>query len=217
MPAHTAPGRLNATDRRHQLLEAALDFFSRKGFEGTTTKEIAAAAGVTEAIVFRHFLSKQALYQAVLDHCHGSSKTQKFLAAIRACMLRKDDLALFRYIFSAVLRSFREDPRMERLLLFAALEGHEQGLAHVREVSNPIYELLREYILGRQSEGKLRNIAPSLILIAISGMAKQYAMLTQMFGYPADMPDENVADAMTAILMAGIQTQPPRARTRARK
>jgi TetR/AcrR family transcriptional regulator len=212
MPPQTGQGRLTAPDRRHQLLETALDFFSRKGFEGATTKEIAAAAGVTEAIVFRHFLSKQALYQSVLDHCHGSSKAQEFLSTVRAFMQRKDDAGFFRYIFSAILRSFREDPRMERLLLFAALEGDEQGLAHAREVSNPIYELLREYILSRQREGKLRNMTPSIILIAISGMAKQYAMLTQMFGYPADMPDEQVADAMTAILMAGIHTRPSRAR-----
>ena len=54
--------RLQASDRRLQLVETALDFFSRKGFSGTTTKEIAAAAGVTEAIIFRHFPTKQDLY-----------------------------------------------------------------------------------------------------------------------------------------------------------
>ena len=41
--------RLPASDRRLQLVETALDFFSRKGFSGTTTKEIPAAAGVTGA------------------------------------------------------------------------------------------------------------------------------------------------------------------------
>jgi TetR/AcrR family transcriptional regulator len=204
--------RLTSPDRRLQLLDAALDAFSREGFEGATTKEIAAAAGVTEAIIFRHFASKQALYQAVLDNCHGSAKAQEFIHSIRACMQRKDDRGFFHYIVSAIVRSFREDARMERVLLFAALHGHEQGLAHVRAVSNPIYELLREYVRSRQREGHLRDIPPSVILIAVSGMAKQYAMLTQMFGYPADMPDEQVADAMTGILMNGIQTQPSRTR-----
>src|SRR5271165_5935672 len=102
MPVNTGPARLNAPDRRHQLLEAALDFFSRKGFEGATTKEIAAAAGVTEAIVFRHFQSRQALYQAVLEHCHGSSKAQEFLASLRTCIERKDDTGFFRHIFTAI-------------------------------------------------------------------------------------------------------------------
>jgi TetR/AcrR family transcriptional regulator len=49
------PTRMSASDRRNQLIDVAIDLFSRKGFGGTTTKEIAAAAGVTEAIIFRHF------------------------------------------------------------------------------------------------------------------------------------------------------------------
>ena len=68
----TSTIRLPASDRRRQLVETALDFFSRKGFGGTTTKEIAAAAGVTEAIIFRHFPTKSDLYNAVLDHHHNS-------------------------------------------------------------------------------------------------------------------------------------------------
>src|SRR3982751_707968 len=69
--SRTTPQRLPASDRRRQLVETALDIFSRKGFGGTTTKEIAAAAGVTEAIIFRHFPSKADLYNAFLDSPHG--------------------------------------------------------------------------------------------------------------------------------------------------
>ena len=68
----SATPRLPAEDRRRQLLETALGLFSKKGFDGTTTKEIAAAAGVTEAIIFRHFPTKQELYSAVLDYKHES-------------------------------------------------------------------------------------------------------------------------------------------------
>lgn len=208
MPQSTGPARLPATERRLQLLETALDSFSRKGYDGTTTKEIAAAAGVTEAIVFRHFPSKEALYQAVLDHPRESAKVEECLVEVRACIQRKDDAGFFRALVAVIIRSFREDPRMERLLLFAALEGREQGLSHARETSYPIYELLRNYILGRQREGTLRGFEPAIILTAVSGVAKHYAMLTQMFGYPSDMPDERVVDDLTTILMSGIQTQP---------
>ena len=62
MPSTTH--RLTAPDRRRQLIEAAMDLFSRKGFAGTTTKEIALAAGVSEAIIFRHFATKRDLYTA---------------------------------------------------------------------------------------------------------------------------------------------------------
>jgi TetR/AcrR family transcriptional regulator len=205
-------GRLIAADRRRQLLQTALDFFSRKGFEGATTKEIAAAAGVTEAIIFRHFPSKLALYHAVLDDYHESAKVQECLGHVRACMEREDDRGFFRSLVAVILQSFREDPRMERLLMFAALEGHQQGLAHAREASYPIFEQLRDYILKRQQAGKLQDLEPSVILTAISGMAKHFAMVTQMFGYEVDMSDEQVADAFSGILMTGIQKKPSRAR-----
>ena len=77
---HSPTPRLAASDRRRQLLDTALDLFSRKGFEGTTTKEIAAAAGVTEAIIFRHFPSKHALYADLIDEHHTSSQFAECMA-----------------------------------------------------------------------------------------------------------------------------------------
>src|ERR1035437_1511934 len=92
----TSTLRLPAGDRRLQLVETALDFFSRKGFGGTTTKEIAAAAGVTEAIIFRHFPTKQDLYNAVLDHHHDSGRTTDSIEQWKNCMARTADEGLVR-------------------------------------------------------------------------------------------------------------------------
>ena len=47
--------RLPAPDRRRQILAVAMELFARRGFRGTTTRQIAERAGVNEAIVFRHF------------------------------------------------------------------------------------------------------------------------------------------------------------------
>ena len=98
-----------AVDRKHQLLETALDVFSRQGYEGATTKEIAAAAGVAEAVIFRHFPSKQALYTEVLDYKWQSSELNPWLADMQACMERDDDAGLFRTIITHLLESFRAD------------------------------------------------------------------------------------------------------------
>ena len=64
--SRTAP-RMAAEDRRQQILDIAVRLFSHKGFRGTTTKEIALAAGVNEAIIFRHFATKEELYRAIID------------------------------------------------------------------------------------------------------------------------------------------------------
>ncbi len=50
---------MSGEDRRRQIVRIAMQQFSEKGFNGVTTKEIAARAGVSEAIIFRHFATKQ--------------------------------------------------------------------------------------------------------------------------------------------------------------
>ena len=201
------PPRLPASDRRRQLLETALDFFSRKGFDGTTTKEIAAAAGVTEAIIFRHFPTKQALYNAVLDYHHESGE----LAAVhrrvqglhgRATTTRASSAPSS----NASSRRYRTDPRVHRVLLFAALEGHETGLAQHRQLTFPIFELLCQYVARRQSEGAIRDGNPGAIIAAIAGMATHYAMHDRRCS--ASASTRAIARWPTAfvdILMHGIQ------------
>jgi AcrR family transcriptional regulator len=59
--------RLKGEERRRVIIEAAPTLFSQKGFRGTTTKEIAQAAGCSEATLFKHFATKDALYSAILE------------------------------------------------------------------------------------------------------------------------------------------------------
>ena len=197
--------RLQASDRRLQLVETALDFFSRKGFSGTTTKEIAAAAGVTEAIIFRHFPTKQDLYNAVLGHHHESGQLAECIAQWKSCMDRNDDEGLIRAIVERVIEGYRRDLRGHRVLLFAALEGHETALEYNRQFSLPFFDLLWQYVARRQSEGVLRAGNPGAMIGAAYGMAAQYATMTQMFGFPTALTDPQIADSFVAIVMHGIQ------------
>jgi TetR/AcrR family transcriptional regulator len=183
--------------------------FSEKGFARTTTKEIAAAAGVNEAIVFRHFPNKQELYRAVLQAQANCSGFRKWMEEARRRMEEGDDEGLMRAIAEAILEQYRSDPRMERLMLYAALEGQETALEYYRGASLPIYELLREYLLKRQSQGALEEIPPAAILSAIAGMAHRFAVLTRLFGFRPELSDEEAAENFTRILMDGIR---PRAR-----
>ena len=203
--AHSA-GRMNAGDRRRQLLDAALDLFSRKGFGGATTKEIAAAAGVTEAIIFRHFPSKQALYTAVLDSRTEDCSHDEWFAGIQAHMDRNDDAGVLRMLAAGILESYRTDARFERILLFAALEGHELGLAHYRGYAVPVFELFRDYIARRQREGALRDYNPGIVIAAIAGMAQNYAIYTELFGFQSMRADDaEVIEIFTNIMMRGIR------------
>jgi TetR/AcrR family transcriptional regulator len=198
--------RMSATDRQRQLLETALNVFSRKGFKGATTKEIASAAGVTEAIIFQHFSSKEALYSAVLELNLDTGEEQKWIEEILDCMERKDDEGLIQSFILRILRGYRSNAALQRVILFAALEGHEQGLQRLHKQFSPIFERLREYVSLRQQEGALIDVDPHAILIGFGGIAHQYGLITQIMHAPApDISDEAIALQFTRILMHGIQ------------
>jgi TetR/AcrR family transcriptional regulator len=203
-PPARAP-RLPAIDRRRQLLETALDLFSQKGFAATTTKEIAAAAGVTEAIIFRHFPSKHELYSAVLGLKHESGEIPAHVARWQELMDTNDDRGLFRAIITKFISDYRRDARPHRVLLFAALEGHEDALTQHRQRAFPIYERLCQYVTRRQSEGVFRPGHPGALILSIVGPAAYYAQSTALFGFCSGAGDEQMVEEFLDITMKGIQ------------
>jgi AcrR family transcriptional regulator len=71
----TAAPRMPAAERRQHLIETAIRLFTEGSYRGTTTAEIARAAGVSEPILYRHFASKRDLYLAALEHVWGKART----------------------------------------------------------------------------------------------------------------------------------------------
>ncbi|MFE1408308.1 TetR/AcrR family transcriptional regulator [Streptomyces sp. NPDC058770] len=66
----TEPRRLStAEERREAVLRTAIGTFAARGYFGTTTGEVAKAAGISQAYVYRLFPNKEALFTAVVEHC----------------------------------------------------------------------------------------------------------------------------------------------------
>src|SRR5205807_5911022 len=101
--AGTNVARMAGEERHLQILRVAMRLFSQHGFRGTTTKEIAHGAGVSEAMVFRHFATKEELYNAILDHkaCTGTIDPCNLLAD---AITRKDDRAVFAELARALMQ-----------------------------------------------------------------------------------------------------------------
>jgi AcrR family transcriptional regulator len=99
---------LPRAERQAQLLRAAAAAFARAGFAGTSMDDVAAAAGVSRLIVYRHFDSKEALYRAVLDGV-GARLRDEFLAGL-------DAPGRAGFVVRGLLAVAREDPDGFRLL-----------------------------------------------------------------------------------------------------
>jgi AcrR family transcriptional regulator len=65
--SHPTRKRLSAEDRRAAILEAALEVFSRRGYNGASIDEIANAAGISKALIYEHFPSKKDLHVSLLE------------------------------------------------------------------------------------------------------------------------------------------------------
>ena len=63
----TVQVRIPGSTRREQILEVATNLFARQGYEGTTTRQISQECGINEALVFRHFATKEDLYWSVIE------------------------------------------------------------------------------------------------------------------------------------------------------
>src|SRR5947209_1665329 len=164
---------MTGDERRSQILQQAINLFSKHGFNGTTTKEIAKAAGISEAMVFRHFATKNELYDAILDYkaCHNQqSLPWEENSIIQQAIERNDDYQVFYNLALNAMNKHQEDPDFMRLLFHSALEAHTLSDKFFDEFVVRIYNFISDYISKRQKEGAMRNMEPKIVVRAFLGM-----------------------------------------------
>lgn len=198
---------MSAEERKLQILRVAVSLFSQRGFGGTTTKEIAQAAGVSEAMVFRHYATKQELYSAILDHkaCSGDSMNPEHLVA--EALKQKDDRAVFEQLALGALDHHECDPEFQRLLLHSALEGHELAEMFFEKFILRVYELLGGYIAERQRDGAMLKMDPKIIVRSFIGMIIHHSLNNNLWDPNRrllDISNKEAAQHFTTILLNGI-------------
>lgn len=201
--------RMAAEERRHQILHVAVTLFSQRGFGGTTTKEIAQAAGVSEAMVFRHFATKQELYSAILDHkaCSGDRMNPEEMVA--EALKQKDDRGVFEQLALGALEHHETDPEFQRLLLHSALEGHELAEMFFEKFLRRVYQLLGAYITERQRDGAMVKIDPPIIVRAFIGMIIHHSLNNNLWDPERRLlriSNQEAARQFTDILLNGISS-----------
>ena len=132
-----AHSRLDSDERRQAIVDAAVPLFARKGFAGTTTRELAEAAGISEALLFRHFPSKQLLYREILQQlgCQGDPALEQLasLPASTAALVGMVRFMVRRCVPGSDIDRTELDPRL-RLVLHSCLEDGD----YVRELSEGV-------------------------------------------------------------------------------
>ena len=195
------------TNTREKILETAIELFAEKGFNGTTTKEIAEAAEVNESLIFRHFSTKRELYGAIIEKKIDDEPGIEL--PIQTYKDSKDDRLIFKSIAERMLDKCGKDSSFIRLLHFSALEGHELSDMFFSTYVEYVDMLLCDYIEGRIAEGAFKNVHPLCASQAFIGMVVNHIIVQELFGGKRrdEINNDELVETFVTVFLNGIKTK----------
>lgn len=165
-------------ESRENILDSALELFARHGFQGTSVRNLAEHAGVSQGLLYNYFESKQALLRAIFER--GSAQVRETFEAAEAAAPVESLAVLVRAAFASVRRN-REFWQLSYQLRMQPDVLADVGPAIVdrgREIRARIEELLRR--AGAPHAG----VRATLLFAAIDGVAQHYVLDPER--YPID-------------------------------
>lgn len=201
--------RLAASDRKKQLIDIAMGLFSEQGFDGTSTREIADAAGVNEAIIFRHFKTKEDLYWAVLaDRIERRGRTRRVKELLESDRDTRDVLVA---IAETMLDRTADDMAVTRLLFYSALRNRELSDRFFQTYAHEKFELLSEFFRRRMEAGEFRAVDPLVAARSFLGMIIYHYLVHELLGGQrhGTLNSRELAHEITDLFLGGITARKP--------
>jgi AcrR family transcriptional regulator len=183
-------------DRRSELLDAA-DRVVRRDGPGASMNTIAAEAGITKPILYRHFGDKGGLYRAL-----AARYIDELLSRLRAALLTRGGLeARTRASVDAYLASIEENPQVYRFLVRrAAVE--EPGVRG--QVEGFVRRFGDELAVGITHEPALGAVPPARAAVWAHGIAGMVQAAGDWWLDQVDVPRSVVVDELTSLLVTGF-------------
>ena len=146
-------------------MEAAVQLFSRQGFAGSSTHEIARLAGVSEVTVFRHFPRKKDLFWAATESRLRRLRISKEL--LRRLEADESPRTALPGVVALLVETFHNQPEMVRLLYLSLFELEHGAERILRKYLVPFFQPVREYFSRCASKGVARDLDPSIAALAL--------------------------------------------------
>jgi len=194
------PRKKIGRDRRQDILEAGLKLFSEKGYNGSTTAEIARAAGVAEGTIFRHFTTKKELLIAVLepkvlegliqlDRQHKEDTPTEFFG----CFLRNR------------LELIKENDSLIRLMFAEAQYHIEVREALFKGILGQGISIIRPWFEKGVDRGDFRDLPFLPTMQSFMGMVMFYGLFGNVFlGLSPERTIEEAAEHILDLFLYGL-------------
>lgn len=192
--------RLSAAQRREMIAKAALKLFAERGYERTTTKEIAREAGISEGTIFKYFPTKHDLLLAFFSREVFAPLTEIFKLDEPI-----DDYRVMRAFVADRFRLWQRHRNLMKVIIGEAIFSREMA-AHLNRLTAPAQEIIEEYFRRRIRDGAFREMDAQ-----VAGRALLSYMLTYFFRWVLLETDESnegsqsqVIDELAGLFLKGV-------------
>lgn len=200
-PDWTPRKRLSAPERRREILEAARSVFLRRGLSGARTREIAEAAGVNEALLYQHFSSKEALFEAavtqpmseILDHVAAQTELPSMSADLETVR------SFTRFYVEQFLGIMIDVAPAMGVTMFA---DPEVGSSFFQQTFRPMIEVLAG-VITHATEG-IANPVANPEMIATMGMGACFTLVVDHHFRGAPFDVEACASQIADVMLLGV-------------
>jgi AcrR family transcriptional regulator len=153
--------RLSGQARREAIIEAARRVFSEKGFYGATTRELATEAKVSEALLFKHFPNKQAMYTAMLENCFRTEFASEYHRLLKLEPSTSTLILMLHFLCSKMILGDHDAKDIHRLMLRSLSEDGEFMSVLVSHIGTTFIPKLRQCREAAAEAGDLcKHAAP---------------------------------------------------------
>ena len=166
-----------STQKRNQLLNAALDVFSVYGFSGASLDEIAQLANMHKSNIFYYYENKESLYVEVL-----TTVMQKWLAPLQILEVELEPTEALTHYLMQKIEISKDQPKASRLFALEIIQGAPHILPILKGPLKKLFKRKSKVIQTWQEQGKLSaEIDPELLILNIWAITQNYAdFSTQM-------------------------------------
>jgi AcrR family transcriptional regulator len=164
--------------RRDKIVQAAGKLFAHQGYHGTSTRQIAHLAHMSENTLFRHFDDKEGLFWSTLRaHFAALDFQRDLLEKIANCEPPEVVLPKILELF-ADTASY--SPELLRLIAVAFLEMHPKGEAFIQERLSPTLSAVSQYLEMNIKGGKIRDLDSTTVTVAFMMTALTHTEISQL-------------------------------------
>jgi AcrR family transcriptional regulator len=201
----TSARQARTGERRGQILRAALDVFSRRGFHGATIREIASTAGLAEGTIYLYFPSKQDVLRGVIGLIadDGASPAPEQFAP-------GDDEGFLLALVRGRVQTLARHASFIRLVVHEADLHEDVRREFFRRLHDPFVGQFRVYLDARIAAGAFRSVNTEVAASICFRMVMSYLMTQHVLGFAGvKYDDDEYLGEMVALILRGLAVRVP--------